>query len=60
MDATAKEERAGAEVVDLATIVALNCLGGDAKLGGNISKKFRESKKGVRFESKHSVSDHQE
>jgi hypothetical protein len=32
MDATAKEERAGAEVVDLATIVALSCLGGDAKL----------------------------
>lgn len=44
MDATAKEEHAGAAVVELAAIVALNCLNGGAELGGDISKELERVK----------------
>lgn len=39
----AKEEHTGAGVVELVTIVALNCLNGGAKMGGDISKKVKVS-----------------
>lgn len=41
MDATSEEECIGARVVELASIVTLNCLNGGAELGGDIRKKSK-------------------
>jgi hypothetical protein len=45
-----EEERAGARVVKLMTVVALNCLDGGAKLGGHKSKEVRKRRKDIRFQ----------
>jgi hypothetical protein len=44
-----QEERAGAGVVELAAIVALNCLDGGAVLCGHMSKEVSQGRKRVRF-----------
>jgi hypothetical protein len=49
MDAMRLEERAGAEIIELATIITLNALDGDPKLCANISKEVRKGGEGVRF-----------
>ena len=50
-----EEERAGAGVIELPTIVALDGLHCGAKLGANIREKVSQSSEGVKFEaqSKH-------
>jgi len=45
-----KEERAGAGVVKLTTVVALNCLDGGAELSGHKGKKLSDGRKSVRFQ----------
>jgi hypothetical protein len=45
-----EEERAGARVVKLTAIIALNNLGGGAKLSTCIGKKMRQGQKGVRLQ----------
>jgi hypothetical protein len=44
-----EEERAGARVVELSAIVALNSLDGSAELSMCIGKKVRQGQKGVRL-----------
>ena len=43
MDAVGQEERAGAGVIELFAVVALDCLDGDSELGLHMSKELRES-----------------
>ena len=44
-----EEERAGARVVKLFSIVALDCLHGAAKLGRHVGKKVSNRRESVRF-----------
>ena len=44
-----KKERAGAVVVELATIIALDTQNGDTKMRGNIGKEIRQGGKSVRL-----------
>ena len=64
MDAVGQEERAGAGVIELFAVVALDCLDGDAKLGLHMSEKVSEGgirvRQGVKEKSTNSASDHQE
>ena len=50
MSAMGEEERAGAGVIKLAAIVALNCLYGGAILGGHMSKEVSKSGKRVKLQ----------
>ena len=49
MGGMGQEERAGAGVVELAAIVALNCLDGGAVLCGHMNKEVSQGRKCVRF-----------
>jgi hypothetical protein len=51
VDAMRGEESAGAEVVKLAAIVALNPLNGDSKLCTNIGKEISESGESVGYQA---------
>ena len=51
MDAVSKEEGTGTRVIELAAIVALNSLDGDAKLCAHVREEVRESGKSVRFKA---------
>ena len=51
MDAVGQEERAGAGVVKLFAVVALDCLDGDAELGLHRSEKVSEGGIRVRLET---------
>ena len=51
MDATSQKECAGAGVVKLFAVVALDCLDGDAELGLHISEKVSEGGIRVRLET---------
>lgn len=48
VNAVRRKELAGAEVVKLTAVVALNALNGDAKLSMNICKEVSEGGEGVR------------
>lgn len=50
VDAMGQEEHAGAEIIELATIVALNALDGGAKLCADIGKEIGERRVSVRLE----------
>jgi hypothetical protein len=50
VDAVGQEERAGAGVIELFAIVALDCLDGDAELGLHMSEKVSEG--GIRVRLK--------
>ena len=45
-----KKERAGAVVVELATIIALDTLNGDTELCGNIGKEIRQGRESIRLQ----------
>ena len=49
MGTVCEEERAGIGVVELAAIVALNCLDGGAVLCGHMNKEVSQGRKRVRF-----------
>ena len=49
VNAVSQEERAGAGVVELAAIVALNCLDGGAILSGHMNKEVSQSRERVRL-----------
>jgi len=51
MGTVCEEERAGIGVVELAAIVALNCLDGGAELSRHMEKEVSESRERVRLES---------
>ena len=51
MDAVGEEERAGARVVKLVAIVALNYLDAGAELGLHIGKEICQNREHVRFEA---------
>ena len=46
-----EEEHAGAGVIKLAAIVALNCLYGGTILGGHMSKEVSQRRKSVRLKA---------
>jgi hypothetical protein len=52
LGAMGEEESAGAGVVKLTTVVALNSLDGGAELSTCIGEKIRQCRKGVRFQLK--------
>ena len=43
------EERAGSEIIELATVVALNSLDGGTKLRAHVGEKVGQGRKGVRL-----------
>ena len=45
-----KKERAGAVVVELATIIALDTLNGDTELCGNIGKEIRQGRESIKLQ----------
>ena len=49
MSAMGEEERAGAGVIKLAAIVALNCLDGGTVLSGHMNKEVSQSRERVRL-----------
>ena len=49
MSAMSEEERAGARVIKLAAIVALNCLDGGAILSSHMNKEVSQSRERVRL-----------
>jgi hypothetical protein len=51
VDAVGEEECAGAGVVELTAVVALNSLDGDTELGAHISEKVRDGGERVRLET---------
>ena len=51
MGTVCEKERAGIGVVELAAIVALNCLDGGAELSRHMEKEVSESRERVRLES---------
>ena len=50
-DPVSEEERAGRRVVELAAVVALNCLDGGVKLRANIREKVRNNIESFRLET---------
>ena len=50
-DPVSEEERAGQRVVELAAVVALNCLDGGVKLRANIREKVRNNIESFRLET---------
>ena len=45
-----KKERAGAVVVELATIIALDTLNGDTEVCGDIVKEIRQGRESIRLQ----------